>query len=304
MKAIADQKSKKTMKQISSSDGPVTKPTRQKRIRRATEAGFEMVAFEIVRESAPKGGRRLSVKESEQTVVAVVSKGNYSVGNVGVRKVRAKPSVKGKYSMALAERSNVAEASVLIRKIEGSSLRGFSEPGTMLGFKMPEGLSEAQIDELFSRFSEAARQVVESPKSSKKTKGGAKSPAEIKQMVISAGGLLTSADITAKRGQGTSNPSATTQRWKKSGKVFALSYEGKDLYPEYLFDEKDDYKPRPVIKAIKDALAEKMGPWQIAFWFICSSNFLGGKSPRDVISKDPGLVLKAAKHETEGYLHG
>lgn len=304
MKAIADQKSKKAMKPLSSSDSPSTEPTRQKRIRRTTAAGFEMVAFEIVGEVAPKRAGRLIAKESAETVVAVVSKRKYSVGNVGVRKIPAKPVVKGKYSMAMAESTHAAMGSVLVRKIEGSTLKGFGEPGTILGFKMPEGLSEAQIDELFSRFSEAARQVVESPKSSKKSKGGVKSPAEIKQMVISAGGLLTSADITAKRGQGTSNPSATTQRWKKSGKVFALSYEGKDLYPEYLFDEKNDYKPRPVIKAIKDALAEKMGPWQMAFWFICSSNFLGGKSPREVISKDPDLVLKAAKYETEGYLHG
>lgn len=40
-----------------------------------------------------------------------------------------------------------------------------------------------------------------------------------------------------------------------------------------------------------------MGPWQVAFWFICHSRFLQNLSPRQVILDDEELVLKAAVFE-------
>jgi hypothetical protein len=69
-------------------------------------------------------------------------------------------------------------------------------------------------------------------------------------------------------------------------------------------DPQSNFKPLPSIHQIIKILSVKMGPWQMAFWFICASRFLQGKTPSVLVFSDPDLVIASAKFEIDGWLHG
>ena len=74
-----------------------------------------------------------------------------------------------------------------------------------------------------------------------------------------------------------SNPAALANRWKKGGKLFSISWKGKDWYPRYAFD--DMIQPRPVIAEVIKIFGAGMDPWRIAAWFESSNAWLGGLKP-------------------------
>lgn len=91
---------------------------------------------------------------------------------------------------------------------------------------------------------------------------------------------------------GTANPGAAAHRWKSAGQLFAIRREGRDMYPRYALG--NDFKPLPLIRKLLSELKD-WDALQIAGWFESTSSHLGGKRPRDLVTRNPEQVLEAAK---------
>lgn len=98
------------------------------------------------------------------------------------------------------------------------------------------------------------------------------------------------------------NPSGLPNRWKQSGKIFAITAGGKDLYPGYALDIGG--QPLPLIKKIIALFGETKTPWSLAVWFGSPNSWLGNKKPKDLLVSAPGKVLEAAVQAKEGPVHG
>jgi hypothetical protein len=97
-----------------------------------------------------------------------------------------------------------------------------------------------------------------------------------------------------------SNPAALANRWKKEGKLFSISWKGKDWYPRYAFD--DVIQPRPVIAEVIRTFGGDMDPWRIAAWFESSNARLAGLKPRELMN-EPERIAAAARRKG-GWRHG
>lgn len=106
---------------------------------------------------------------------------------------------------------------------------------------------------------------------------------------------LTSAEVHEFSGRTSRNKSLTANRWKASGKIFAVTYNGQDRYPAFQFQ---DGEPRGIIKPILDALPDDMSPWQTALWFISGNGWLDGHPPMEALD-DKDAVIEAALQENE-----
>jgi hypothetical protein len=82
-------------------------------------------------------------------------------------------------------------------------------------------------------------------------------------------------------------------QWKEQGLIFAISREGKDLFPRYALS--DDHRPLPVLADILVVLSEYSSE-HLAGWFESTSAFLGGGRPREILATDPERV-PAELHE-------
>ncbi|ELY4671470.1 DUF2384 domain-containing protein [Cronobacter muytjensii] len=123
----------------------------------------------------------------------------------------------------------------------------------------------------------------------------------LRQTVLEEGRWLSAGEVSMAAGAALKNPSATANRWKQAGKVFALPVNGKDRYPAWAFDEGG--QPLPSLKPILARFREKT-PWAIALWFHSPNAWLGGDKPKDRLKIDPQAVLDAADVEAQGPVHG
>lgn len=98
------------------------------------------------------------------------------------------------------------------------------------------------------------------------------------------------------------NPSGLPNRWKRSGKIFAITSEGKDLYPGYALDIGG--QPLPLIKKIIALFGETKTPWSLAVWFGSPNSWLGNRSPKDLLTSEPENVINAAQRAKDGPVHG
>lgn len=88
------------------------------------------------------------------------------------------------------------------------------------------------------------------------------------------------------------NAAAVASRWKNQKEMFAISYKGRDWYPQYAFGL--DFRPLPLMRDVLAQLSS-LDPWSVAAWFDSTSSFLGGQRPREVIAHDGARVLAAAR---------
>lgn len=92
-------------------------------------------------------------------------------------------------------------------------------------------------------------------------------------------------------GRASVNPAAAASRWKNSGAIFAIEFDGRDRYPHYAFGL--NFRPLPVLAEIIDIL-KPVEALRLAAWFESASSFLGGQRPREVIGHDARRVVDAA----------
>ena len=92
-------------------------------------------------------------------------------------------------------------------------------------------------------------------------------------------------------GRASVNPSAAASRWKNSGAIFAIEFDGRDRYPQYAFGL--DFRPLREMAEIINIM-KPAEPLKLAAWFESTSSFLGGHRPREVIGHDARRVVDAA----------
>lgn len=145
-----------------------------------------------------------------------------------------------------------------------------------------------------------------------RTKSGKKSPGttnterleQLKKSILDDSEWLPAQEVSRRGNAGTTvkNPSGLPNRWKQSGKIFAITSEGKDLYPGYALDIGG--QPLPLIKKIITLFGETKTPWSLAVWFGSPNSWLGNKKPKDLLISAPEKVLDAALQAKEGPVHG
>ena len=90
-------------------------------------------------------------------------------------------------------------------------------------------------------------------------------------------GLVSPADLAA---------------WLASGDIFAVDSRGVVFYPVYAFTE-PPLRPLPGLRKILAALG--LDGWAASEWFCCGCPALDWRCPQNLLLKDPGAVLAAAR---------
>ncbi|UYP72860.1 hypothetical protein [Pantoea dispersa] len=127
---------------------------------------------------------------------------------------------------------------------------------------------------------------------------------KLKQTILDDAEWLPAQEVSRRSGSAVDikNPSGLPNRWKRADKIFAITSEGKDLYPAYALDVGG--QPLPQMKKIIQLFGETKTPrhWRsglahrIAGWEI--------KKPKDLLASAPERVLEAAARAKEGPVHG
>lgn len=113
--------------------------------------------------------------------------------------------------------------------------------------------------------------------------------------------VLDADDVHVLYGSRAKNKSALAARWRSEGKVFAMEEAGRLVYPAFQFDPQG--RPRPIIADVLAALGTRVGPWQVALWFVSPSGWLDGARPIDRLDDDGESVLDAARDIAEPVIH-
>jgi hypothetical protein len=90
-----------------------------------------------------------------------------------------------------------------------------------------------------------------------------------------------------------SNLAAPANRWKQEGKIFAVPYQGQDLFPRYGLDEA--YRPTPGLESVLK-LFGPISPRRVAVWFESTNAWLGNHRPRELPGSEPEKVRRATEH--------
>ncbi len=132
----------------------------------------------------------------------------------------------------------------------------------------------------------------------------AKMESQAIEAVMQSGRYLTSQQLAEIAGLSHMNPSAQPNKWKSSGRIFAVNYKGIDYYPDFGLDPEDNYRPFVGLKPILEVFSRRKSAWKIAFWFQSPNGTLNFRAPQDVLQEEPELVLAAAHDEVQGVQHG
>ena len=128
--------------------------------------------------------------------------------------------------------------------------------------------------------------------------------ARAKKAVLEDSEWLTASELAELAQLSTRNPSAQPNKWKKSGKIFAIHHAGVDYFPGYALDPATGYRPMKAMAQILSVLSGHKDSWTTAIWFASQNSFLGGQRPLDVLHSKPDHVLAAAIDEAQEVSHG
>jgi hypothetical protein len=119
---------------------------------------------------------------------------------------------------------------------------------------------------------------------------------EARRQFLEEHGALTSGEVAALAGSRAANRSALANRWRKEGKVFAITLHDTLYYPGFQFD--GNGRPLPVIERVLGALdTQELGEWEVALWFTKRTGWLDDRRPIDLLGEDPDSVVEAARRE-------
>lgn len=88
--------------------------------------------------------------------------------------------------------------------------------------------------------------------------------------------------------------------WEREGEIFVIRGDSNSWFPLYMFN-KDG--PLPAISEIIHTF-QGWGPMSLALWFLSPHGYLGGRRPKDVVAKEPDLVMAAARASATLVQHG
>lgn len=101
---------------------------------------------------------------------------------------------------------------------------------------------------------------------------------------------------------------AQIEEWREAGRIFSVSFEGKDLYPTFLFE---NGKPKEIVARVIRQLREvrpsseaetPYSDWNTLCWFVGANAWLEGRTPLEgdtpvnQMDSNPDEVVCAASH--------
>lgn len=125
---------------------------------------------------------------------------------------------------------------------------------------------------------------------------------EAREEALREFGAFTSTEVSRLSGVTDKNPYARAQRWRREGRVFAVDFQGRLIYPAFQFDV-DRGEPRPVLQEILAHAGSSLDGWQTAVWFTSPNGWLDDQRPVDLLDSEPESVVEASSHvaEESGY---
>lgn len=116
---------------------------------------------------------------------------------------------------------------------------------------------------------------------------------------------LTAEMLNRLQPESPSNKSLPASDWKRRGRVFSVSFAGKEYFPRYEFDAA--YQPLPVIRELLTAFGPVADTWKIASWFQYPNGWIAGPgpkgkgvtpvAPKDALDRRDDLMKALAKRE-------
>jgi hypothetical protein len=120
----------------------------------------------------------------------------------------------------------------------------------------------------------------------------AQQSAQARSELLAEFGALTAEEVADQAGSKARNRSALASRWHSEGRIFAVPWHGRSLYPAFKFS---DGRPSPTVERALPILHERgLDGWPLALWFTTPTGWLWDTRPVDLLDEDPERVLAAA----------
>lgn len=119
--------------------------------------------------------------------------------------------------------------------------------------------------------------------------------AKARETLLQELGALTSTEIAELAGSRAKNRAALATRWRKEGRIFAMTHHGQTYFAAFQFGS--DGRPLPVIAEVLQAFGDDADGWPTALWFDAANGWLDGARPVDLLNSDPSKVADAARRE-------
>lgn len=107
--------------------------------------------------------------------------------------------------------------------------------------------------------------------------------------VLEEGDWLTAEDINKLQKKPPVKKSLPARDWKRSGRIFSVSYGGRAYYPRYQFDVM--YQPLPCISDILKAYGACADTWSLATWFHFPNGWIVEQVGNEVVPVAPKDAL-------------
>jgi hypothetical protein len=111
------------------------------------------------------------------------------------------------------------------------------------------------------------------------------------------GEWLTSEMLNPHQPKPPANKSHPASDWKRRGRIFSVSFGGKEYFARYQFDAL--YQPLPIIRVILNAFGSVADSWKIAAWFHFPNGWIAESAPhgprpiapQDVLDRQRGVLI-------------
>lgn len=121
---------------------------------------------------------------------------------------------------------------------------------------------------------------------------------------LNDGEWLTTEQLNALQASPRENKSHPASDWKRRGRIFSVSYGGKEWFAGYQFDSL--HQPRPIVKDILKALGSVADAWNIAAWFHFPNGWIAKQAtdgsmpvaPKDALDMREAVLHAAAQRQS------
>ncbi len=120
----------------------------------------------------------------------------------------------------------------------------------------------------------------------------ARQSAQAREELVREFGALSAEEVAELAGSKARNRSALASRWHSEGRILAVPWHGRTLYPGFQFC---DGRPSTTVAAAAATLRERgLEGWSLALWFTTPNGWLWDRRPVDLLDEDREGVLAAA----------
>jgi hypothetical protein len=100
---------------------------------------------------------------------------------------------------------------------------------------------------------------------------------------------LTAEMLNRLQPESPSNRSLPASDWKRRGRIFSVTFGGKEYFPRYEFDAA--YQPLPLMREVLAAFGTVADTWKIASWFHSPNGWIVDAGPKGVKAVAPKDAL-------------